>query len=200
MKLYHVPQSRSGRPRWMLEELEVPYDLELRSTSDGSLKTPEYLAINPNGTVPTLVDGGTALYESAALCLYLADKYADKGLAPAIGSKDRGLYYQWVLYAMTTLEPPILQVFLHAVHLPEAERNAKVAEEGREKFKEVAAVLARALDGRPFLLGERFTAADVMIGSTLVWAGMLGLLEGFPALQEYVQRLMQRPAFQRAQS
>lgn len=200
MKLYHVPQSRSARPRWMLEEIGVPYDIVTLSLSDGSTKTPEYLKLNPHGTVPTLQDGDLTIYESAAICLYLADKYADRNLAPAPGSPDRGLYYQWVLYTMATMEPPILQVFLHQFRLPEAERQATIAEEGRVKFKEVSAVLSRALEGRQYLVGNQFSTADVMVGSTLGWGSFMGLLEGFPVLQEYTQRLLQRPAYQRANS
>ena len=199
MKLYHVPQSRSVRPRWLLEELGVPYETVTLSLSDGSVKTAEYLKTHPHGAVPALEDDGITMFESAAICLYLADKYADKKLAPPVGSKERAAYYQWIVYTMATLEPPVLQVFLNTVQLPEEQRSAKVAEEGRKKFKEVAAVLTKALEGKQYLLGDQFTAADVMIGSTIGWASFMGLLEGFPVLQQYVQRLMQRPAYQRAQ-
>lgn len=199
MKLYHVPQSRSVRPRWLLEELGVPYETVTLSLSDGSLKTAEYLKTHPHGSVPALEDDGISMFESAAICLYLADKYPDKKLAPAVGSKERAAYYQWVVYTMATLEPPVLQVFLNTVQLPEEQRSAKVAEEGRKRFKEVATVLTKALEGKQYLLGDHFTAADVMIGSTIGWASFMGLLEGFPVLQQYVQRLMQRPAYQRAQ-
>lgn len=200
MKLYHVPQSRSVRPRWLLEEIGVPYEVVLRSTADGSLKTPEYLKLNPNGAVPTLVDGDTVVYESAAICLHLADKFPDAGLAPAPGTADRAHYYQWVLYTMATLEPPLLDIFLQTVRLPEAERSAAVLENGRRRFAEVAAILTEAVRGRQYLVGDRFSTADIMIASTLHWAALLGLLEPHPVLLEYTQRMVQRPAFERAQS
>jgi glutathione S-transferase len=200
MKLYHIPQSRSARPRWLLEELGAPYEVVALNMTDGSLKTPEYLKVNPHGTVPALEDGDVKMIESAAICMYLADKYADKKLAPAPGSPERAAYYQWIVYTMATLEPPVLEVFLHTVRLPEAERSTKIAEEGRRKFKTVAAVLSKALEGKQYLVGDQFTAADIMVGSTLGWSSFLGLLEEQPVLQAYVQRLMQRPAFQRAQS
>lgn len=200
MKLYHVPQSRSVRARWLLEELGLPYDVVQLSLKDGSAKTPEHLARHPHGAVPVLEDGKTTLFESAAICLYLADKAPEKKLAPAVGTPERGLYYQWVLYSIATMEPPVLQVFLHAFNLPEAERSPKLAEEGRAGFKKVADVLAKALAGKQYLLGDSFTAADVMVGSTLAWGSFMGLLEGQPVLQEYVQRLIARPAYQRAQS
>jgi len=200
MKLYHAPQSRSVRPRWLLEELGVPYDVVQLSTTDGSTKTPEHMKRHPHGAVPVLEDDGLTMFESAAICLYLADKYPEKKLAPAVGSKERAPYYQWVVYTMATIEPPILDVFLNTVQLPEAERSAKVAEEGRKNFKDVAATLSKALEGKKYLLGDQFSAADVMVGSTLAWGSFMGLLEGLPVLQQYVARLNERPAAQRANS
>lgn len=199
MKLYYAPQSRAVRPRWLLEEIGAPYTLVRLDMSKNEHKAPDYMKIHPHGAVPALVDGDVAMFESAAICAYLADKFADKRLAPPVGSPARALYYQWMIYSMATLEPPVLQVFMHAAMLPEAERSAAAAEEGRAKFAEVARVLTRALEGRSFMLGDQFSAADVMIGSTLVWAQMLGLLGEHPVLADYVGRLLSRPAFQRAQ-
>jgi glutathione S-transferase len=198
LKLYHSAQSRSTRPRWLLEEIGAPYDLVRVDLSKQENKTPQYLQIHPHGVVPALVDGDLALMESAAICAYLADKFPAARMAPAVGTPERGRYYQWMFYAMATLEPPVLQVFMHTVRLPEAERSAAAAEEGRKKFAAVAEVIANSIAGRPFLLGEQFSAADVMIGSTLAWSQFLGLLDGQPALSEYVQRLTSRPAYQRA--
>lgn len=200
IKLYHAPRTRSVRPRWLLEEMEVPYELVRLDLGQKEHKRPEYLAIHPHGTVPALVDGNLALMESSAICMYLADKYPEKGLAPAPGTQERGLYYQWMVYAVATLEPPLVQIFQHTMLLPEAERSSKALGEGQEKFREVARVLADALDGKQFLVGNRFTAADIMIGSTLVWAALMGLLADQPTLQAYVQRLQERPACQKAQA
>jgi len=200
MKLYHRPQSRSVRPRWLLEEIGAPYELITLDHAKGEDKTPAYLKIHPHGAVPAFVDGDLAMFESAAICLYLADKFPDKHLAPAIGTPARGLYYQWMLYSIATLEPPVLQIFMNTVMLPEAERSAAAVEQGRKTFGEVANVLSQALAGKPFLLGQQFSAADVMIGSTLGWGQFMGLLEGRPELGAYVKRLSERPAFQRAQA
>ncbi len=200
MKLYYAAQTRSVRPRWLLEEIGTPYELVRLDMSKDEHKNPAYMKIHPHGAVPALVDGDLALFESAAICEYLADKFPEKHLAPAVGTKARAYYYQWMIYAMATLEPPIIQVFLNTARLPEAERSAAAAEEGRQKFAEVARVLEAALTGKSFILGEQFSAADVMIGSSLGWAQMLGLLNGYPAIEAYVGRLITRPAFQRAQA
>ncbi|MFI5396383.1 MAG: glutathione S-transferase family protein [Candidatus Binatia bacterium] len=200
MKLYHAAQTRSVRPRWLLEEIGAPYTLARLDMSKGEHKSPEYMKIHPHGAVPALIDGNTALFESAAICAYLADKYPEKHLAPAVGTPARGLYYQWMFYTMATLEPPVIEVLLHTMMLPEAERSAAAAEAGRTKFKQVAQVLEQALSGKNFILGDQFSAADVMVGSTLTWAQMMGILSGHPVLEAYVGRLLARPAFQRAQA
>jgi glutathione S-transferase len=200
MKLYHSPRSRSVRPRWLLEEIGEPYELVTLDMTKNEHKSADYLKIHPHGVVPALVDGDVKMFESAAICLYLADKYADKGLAPAVGTPARALYYQWMVYSMATLEPPVITIFLNTVFLPEEHRSATATELARQSFKGVAKVLSEALDGRQFMLGERFSAADVMIASSLAWSQFMGLLEGQPILQEYAGRLSERPAYQRAQA
>jgi len=200
MKLYHSPQTRSLRPRWLLEELGVPYDLQTLDMAKKDHKSAEYLKIHPHGVVPALVDGDIVMFESAAICLYLADKFPDKQLAPAVGSPERAAYYQWMVYSVATLEQPVLQVFLHTVMLPEEQRSAETAEDGRTKFKEVARVLTQALRGKQYLVGNKLSAADIMIGSTLAWCHFMGLLNDQHALEEYVKRLSARPAYQAAQA
>lgn len=198
MKLYYSPQTRAVRPRWLLEELGAPYTLVRLDMSKNEHKAPEYLKIHPHGAVPALEDGDLRMFESAAICEHLTDKFPDKHLAPAPGTPARARYYQWIVYSVATLEGPILQVFFNTVMLPEAQRSAAAAEEGRTKFAETARVLTQALDGKTYLLGEQFSTADIMIGSTLMWAQMLGLLGDQPVLSAYVGRLMVRPACQRA--
>jgi len=198
MKLYYSPQSRAIRPRWMLEETGAPYELaRIQLGTDN--KTPAYLKLNPNGTVPTLVDGDLTLYESAAICQYLADRFPDKRLAPPAGTPARGLYYQWIHYAMSGLEPPLVTIFLHTVNKPEAERIPVLVTQARTQLKTVLGVVEQALVGRPFILGDQLTTADVLVGSTLVWAQMMSLLgDDRPATSAYLARLAGRPAFQRA--
>jgi glutathione S-transferase len=200
MKLYYAPQTRAARPRWMLEEIGVPYELVTLDMTKGEHKKPEHLKIHPHGAVPALVDGDLVLFESAAICMYLADKFPEKKLAPPVGTPARGTYYQWMFYSMATLEPPLLEIFMNTVMLPEAERSPAAVAKAKAQFAAIAPVLANALRGRTYMLGEQFTAADVMIGGMLGWATFMGLLGDHPELQAYVKRLAERPAFQRAQS
>ncbi|HZF48761.1 MAG TPA: glutathione S-transferase family protein [Polyangiaceae bacterium] len=198
MKLYFAPNTRSIRPRWLLEELEVPYVLERLDMSKGQHKSLDYMKIHPHGAVPAFVDGSLAMFESAAIVMYLADKYPEKGLAPAPGTPERGQYYQWILYAMTTLEPPLVQYFLHTRMLPEDKRSAHEAEQGRAKLDEVFKVLGHELRDRPYMVGSHFTAADVMIGSMVAWAKTVGLLDKAGSeLNDYFARIAERPAFKR---
>ena len=199
LTLYHSARSRSVRPRWMLEEIGVPYEVVRLNLPAGEHKKPEYLKKNPNGTVPTLVDGDVVLFESAAICQYLADKFPEKRLAPPVGTPARGLYYQWIHYAMSGLEPPTLTIFLHTIMKPEGERIPKLAEDARPQLGAALRVLEQALAGRTFLLGDQFTAADVMIGSTVGWAQMMGIVgNDLPGVAAYLARLGERPAYQRA--
>jgi len=199
LTLYHSPQSRSIRPRWLLEELGVPYEVKLVSLQAGDQKKPEYLKLNPNGAVPTLVDGDLVLFESAAICQYLADKYPDKKLAPPVGTPERGKYYQWIHYAMSGLEPPAVTIFFHTIQLPEAERVPQLVEQARPQLDAAIKVVDDALAGREWILGSQFTAADVMIGSTVVWAQMMGLVgDKYANVSAYLTRCNARPAAQKA--
>ena len=197
LKVYYLTQSRAVRPRWLLEELGVPY--ELVRIDRGDLKKPEYLKINPNGTVPALSDGDLNLFESAAICEYLADKFPEKRMAPPLGTPARGLYYQWMHWAMCTIEPPVVTIFINTVMRPEAERIQAVLPAAREGLTAALKVAEAALTGRDYILGAEFSAADVLLGSTLSWTRMMGLLgEDHPTVAAYVGRVTARPAFKRA--
>lgn len=199
MKLYHSPQSRSIRPRWMLEEIGAPYEVVTLNLQAGDQKKPEYLKLNPNGAVPTLVDGDLVLFESAAICQYLADKFPDKKLAPAVGTAARGLYYQWIHYAMSAIEPPAITIFMHTMMKPESERLPVLVTEARAQLGAAMKVLDAAVAGREYLLGSQFSAADVMVGSTLAWCQMMGAIgSDVPNVAAYLGRLNARPAAQRA--
>lgn len=200
LQLYYVPQTRSTRPRWILEELAVPYELVVLPRSLEERKKSDYIKIHPHGRVPALVDGDVVLFESAAIALYLADKYIEKGLAPPLSSPLRGPYLQWALYAATTFEPPVYQIYRHTQVLPDEDRSSFIVREAKGTLEEIFQTLVRELGNKPFLLGDKFTAADVLIGSVATWARGLGLVERHPVLVNYAKRLSSRPAFQKARS
>jgi glutathione S-transferase len=197
MKLYHCPNTRSERVLWMFRELGVEPEIKVIDLHKGESRQPEYLAINPNGFVPTLVDGDTTLVESAAIVLYLADKYPDKRLAPPVGTAARGLYYQYVSYAVAALDPACELVAYHTKILPEAHRVPGAAEYGRRRFARVGKACAKMLGERPYVLGADFSAADILVGSSLAWADRYGMLAELPSLSAYVARLQARPALAR---
>lgn len=194
MKLYYAPKTRAGRPRWMLEELAVPYELQRLDLKAGEHKKPAYLEIHPHGAVPALTDGDVTLFESAAIVMYLADKFEARGLAPKPGTPARGTYYQWIVYGMATVEPLIVRAAT-----PPEKTTPHALDEARTRFAECARVLDRALDGKDYLLGT-FSAADIVIGGNLIWAKFLGLVQGYPTLEAYVKRLGEREASRRARA
>jgi glutathione S-transferase len=205
LRLYYAPQTRAIRPRWLLEEIGAPYELVRLDLSAGDQKKPEYLKLNPNGTVPTLVDDNVTLYESAAIVQYLADKFPQTQLAPAVGTAARGKYYQWIHYAMSALEPPAVTIFLHTTGTrmgrPQHERIPQLVPEARAQLATAVKVVDDALAGKQFILGDAFSAADVMMGATLGWCMMLGMLGDDAAnVQAYIARLGARPAVARAQA
>lgn len=200
MKLYYAPKTRSARPRWILEELGVPYEKINVDLKAKAQKSPEYLKVHPLGLVPALQDGSLTIIESGAIVTYLADKYPEKKLAPPVASPERGTYYQWLFFAVASMEPPLMQVFQHTVQLPEEKRISQVAEGGRTKFAETVPVIEKALQGKPWIMGNQFTAADVLIGMMVIFARSLKLTEGNATLEDYAKRLTERPAFQRARA
>jgi len=198
MKLYYVPQTRSSRPRWLLEEIGAPYEIVRLDVAAKENRKAEYLALNPLGHVPTLVDGGVVIYETLAICLYLADRFPDKRLAPAPGDPQRALYLQWIVFSVASIERVAEQVDDHARRLPEGDRQPRLADAARARFAELARVVATALGDREYLVGGDFSAADIMMASGFAWAKQLGLLAGFPGLEAYVHRAITRPAAKRA--
>lgn len=196
--LYHAPLSRSCRVRWLLEELGLDYELVTLSLTDGSLREPGYLAVNPLGRVPTLEDGDLRLVESGAIAEYLAEEYGQGRLAPPVGAPERPRYLQWMHWAEATLMPPLGDLAQHAVLRPEDQRIPAVAAEARQKAAQALGMLEVELEGRDHLLAE-FSAADVMMGYGLQLAKLLGALpEDLPRCRAYLERLATRPAFRKA--
>ncbi len=196
-KLYYAPFTRSSRPRWLLEELGVPYELVRIDMKAKEHKSPAYLKLHPHGSVPALDDDGVVLIESAAICAYLAEKHAAQGLGPK-DLAERGQWLQWLFYAMATLEGPTLQAW-GARKLEDDVAVAKFAE-ARLRLDVALPYLDRALAAHQFLVGDRFTAADVVVASMLVLLQPTPLLDEHPAVKDYVARMKARPAFSRARA
>lgn len=187
LRLYYMPRTRSSRVLWLLAEIDA--SCELVKLAPEERKSVEHRARHPLGRVPALeFDDGTFMFESAAICMQLADLHPEAGFIAPLGSSERGLIYQWVLFAMTELEAPLFRWIRDT-----AEDSADPS--SRERFAEAAGALQNAIDGRQWLLGDRFTVADVMCASVLGGAHSRGLLTQWPGLQAYVERGEARPAF-----
>lgn len=198
LKLYFAPRTRATRPRWLLEELGVPYELVELDLSKAEHKQLPYLRIHPLGKVPALVDGDQIIFESAAICMYLADKFPEKKLAPAVGTPERGQYYQWMVYAGATLEPPISEYANHTQFLPEDKRNPEIAAKAKEQALAAIKAVEHAMLGKMYLVGEKFSAADVVVGAVMRWADSLKLLTNAPDLQSWLYELKSHAAFKKA--
>ncbi len=196
MKLYHCPQSRSGRVLWLLEEMSLPYSLKVIDVFNKEGRTKEYLRINPYGTVPTFEDDGVVINESGAICCYVTAKFPEKKMAPEQGTADYAKFLQWMFYVPGTLEPPMWNILAHTKLFPENFRIPALVDLSKPKFKRVAKILDRSLAGKDYILGDQFTAADIMISNTLNW--LPELFSDFSHIESYQQRLQQRPAFIRA--
>jgi glutathione S-transferase len=196
IKLYYTPQTRSLRPRWLLEELGLPYRLQPIDLFGGEAQMPAYLRINPLGAVPAMEIDGEVMLESGAMCHWLADVYPEKNMAPALHSPVRRAYEQWMFFAPGTLEPPIFYAALHASILPDAQRVAAFVPWAMQRHAASIKVVNAALGTADYLIANTFSAADIMVGSILMWKHEM--LQDYPALQVYVSRLKQRSAYQRA--
>ncbi len=191
MKLYEFGPTRSIRVRWTLQELGVEFEPVTVNMLAGENRGPEFLAINPAGKLPALVDGDLVLTESVAIVLYLAEKYPEK-LIPA-DLKQRAEHYRWLLFTTTELEQPLWRIARHTNVYPEDMRLPADVTIARREFQDMAAILEKHMQGRQFLVGDRATVADFVAGYTLDWANLVGLLERFPTLLAYMKRLYARP-------
>jgi len=191
MKLYGFGPTRSLRALWGLKELGVEFEFIPVNLQAGAHKRPEFLAINPAGKVPVLIDGDLVIPESAAIVLYLVEKYPEKGLMP-VSLAQRAQVYRWIMFAMTELEQPLWRMAKHTFLYPEDKRLPQDIELARADFTAMAAVLERHMAGRQFIVGDRMTAADCVTAYLMDWANERQLLDGFPNLKAYLQRTYAR--------
>jgi glutathione S-transferase len=193
LTLYHAAPSRSSIVHWMLEELREPYDIHLVSFKKGENRQPAYLAINPMGKLPALRHGDVVITEAAAICTYLADEFPRAGLNVPIGDPRRGIYLKWLFFGPSCVEPAVTE---RAFPRKDPPSRGTL---GFGDYDTVMDVLAKGVGAaNPYLMGEPFTAADVIIGSGLRWGMAFKLIPERPEFAAYVARLNARPALQRA--
>ncbi|WP_423381980.1 glutathione S-transferase family protein [Burkholderia sp. LMG 32019] len=192
MKLYGFAGTRSQRALWGLKELDADFEFVSVNLLQGEHKRPEFLRLNPAGKVPVLVDGDLVIPESAAIVLYLADKYPEKALLP-VDPALRAQAYRWVMFAVTELEQPLWRITRHSFLYPPEKRSPADIELAREDFRTMAAILDKHLEGREFIVGDTLTVADCVTAYLIDWAGECNLIESFPQLRAYLERLYARP-------
>jgi len=191
MKLFWAPQTRSQRGIWMLEEAGIDYEMEhIDLANPDRSDSEEFLAASPMGKVPAIVDGAIAMSESAAICIYVADRYSAGTLAPAIDSPERGKFLYWAMYTPAVIEPSMSEKFNNV----ESNRQRS----GWGDFDLMIDTWDAALQNREWILGDQFTAADVMLGSSAIFLRMFGMLPDTDNLDAYADRCLARPANKRA--
>ena len=190
--LHYHPFTRAAGMLWALEEAGVPYELQFVDIMKGAQKSADFVAINPMGKLPTLADDGLVVTEGAAICLYLADRYAPGRLAPAQDSPKRGTYLRWSFFAPSVIEPAVLSKV--------SGWDVKEVSAGWGNFELMMKAADAAIGQGPFLLGEEFSMADVVFGGTLRFMISFKRIEPSPVMSAYVARLESRPAMQRADS
>jgi len=196
LKVYGQAQSRAVRALWMVEELGVPYE-HVPTKFVGDSKTPEFLSINPNGRIPAIDDDGFCLFESMAINLYLAKRFGG-ALAP-VDLREEALATQWSFWVMTEVEKTLLQALFHKSGMMGAEKSEAKAGEYLAQLAGPFKVLNAALEGSDYLMGGRFTVADLNVASVLLWTKMARAdLSAYPALQGWLARCLERPALARA--
>lgn len=191
MKLYWSPRTRSSQALRILEEAGASYERVLIDVFSGAQNEPGYRAVNPMGKVPALEDEGVIVTESAAICAHVADRFPEAGLAPPVGDPRRGTYYRWLVFSPACIEPAYTQKFTGL------EMDKSMA--GWGSYELVLDTLEQALSGEgPWLLGEQFSAADVIIGSALNFGLQFEIVEPRPTFSAYTERFNARPAIKRA--
>ena len=193
LTFFHSPQTRSTGVLTLLDELGAEYDLHELNMKAGEQRGAAYLAINPMGKVPAIEHNGALVTEQAAVCMYLAELYPEKGLAPAIGDPMRGPYLRWMVFYGSCFEPALIDRAMQ--HPPVPQGTSPYGD-----YDTVLNTVDRQLARGPYLLGERFTAADVLWGSALAWTTMFKMVPETPAIKAYVERVTSRPSFARARA
>lgn len=187
---YYNPMSRGRIVHWMLEEVKAPYEIKLLDWKKADHKSPDYLKINPMGKIPSIVHRGVVVTETPAICMYLADEFPSADLAPAIGHRDRGAYLRWFFFVASCFEPALLDVKSPRAQAVPASHLGYGS--SQDTFKTLESAVSNG-----FIIGSKFSAADVFISSSIGWGLLTGQLEARPAFVNYVKLCSDRPAFKR---
>lgn len=203
IQLYYSPGNANLAPHMLLEEIGAPFELVLVDRANAAHKRPEYLKLNPNGQIPVLVDGDFVLYETAAICLYLVDRFPDKKLAPPLGTPERAHFYQWLVWCTNTLQAMLMHFFYpeRMVDIGDAEVAAQVKKHAEARASSMLDLLDGQLasHGGDWLLGKQFSAADPFALMLCRWTrGFARPARNLPHIAPYLQRMLARPAVQRA--
>ena len=192
MKLYGSGPLRSLRALWALQEVDAEFEFVNVNIEAGENRRPDFLRLNPAGKIPVLIDGNLVLTESAAIVMYVAEKYPARALVPA-NITERAETYRWSLFTVTELEQPLQRIALHTSGYPKDRGLSEEIALAKEDFIKMAAILERHMEGREFIVGDRITIADCISAYVVDWADEEGLLDGFPNLKEYLGRMYARP-------
>lgn len=193
--LYGMPSSASMAPHILLREIGLSFDLVLLDRATAAHKAPDYLRLNPNGRVPTLVDGDLVLFEAAAICLHLADSHPAAGLAPAPGTAERAHFYQWLVFLTNTVQADMLVYFYPERHAEGAEAQASVKAMAEARLLERFTLLDRELADKAWFLGDRYSAVDPYLFMLARWTRFMGTpARSLPNLGPYLARVLERPA------
>lgn len=197
--VYHSPRSRSMRVVWLLEELGVPYALERIEFKPSVLRGAEHLARHPLGQLPVIEDDGEPIFESGAILQHIMETHGDGGLLPAPATLQRARCWQWFHFGEATLAKHVGEIVRNTYSKPEAKRIPAAAEDARARYRAAVSVLERALEGKRFVLGDAFSAADIMLGYPLMLGRLIHELPAeYAVALSYLKRLRERPAYQRS--
>ncbi|WP_288130703.1 glutathione S-transferase family protein [Microbulbifer sp.] len=193
IKLYGTPPTRVIRVMWLLNELGLEYEIHHVDLLKGEAQREDFLALNPTAKVPVLVDGDLVLTESAAIQLYLAEKYPQAGFIPD-SLEERAQMYRWIFFLMTEIEQPLWRISRHTFLYPENKRLPQDVELAKQECREMVSVLERHMEDRDFIVGNRPSVADFNAAYTLDWVNTEALLDAAPRLREYLKTMYARPA------
>ncbi len=198
LKLHFAPNSRAGRIVWLLEELELPYDINKMAFHPQDLKSDDHRARHPLGRVPVLEDGDISIYESGAIVEYIIERYKNGGLKPEVNSDLYPMFLQWFHYCEGMVMPPINTIIVQTILLPEDRRDETALGQAQRLLTKALAPVEENLEGKDYLIGD-FSAADIMLGHSCFMSNRLGCVtDDMPNLKSYVQRIQERPAFKTA--